>query len=155
MAPFSVNRSIDEVLADVGTDPVLAAAALEAEQARSRPRSGLVEVLERIVAGEAVEPVAHEGPAENAQGDSPAPKPVELVRGRWVSVQAVSAAEQGLVLYGMPIMVTPEQIEDPRSPVIPWDDAWQPDDELLEQSRLYDHDLPEAVPPGFIHNPRS
>jgi len=42
-------KTADAILADVGTDPDLAAAALEEEQARETPRTSLVAKLERIV----------------------------------------------------------------------------------------------------------
>lgn len=41
--------NVDEVLAAVGDDPNKAAAALQVEQAKSRPRTTLVEALEAIV----------------------------------------------------------------------------------------------------------
>lgn len=42
--------SVKDVLATVGDDPVLAAEALEAEEAQAKPRKSLVEQLEAIIA---------------------------------------------------------------------------------------------------------
>lgn len=42
------DRTVPQVLAEVGDDPVKAAAALEVEQASDSPRSTLVERLTRI-----------------------------------------------------------------------------------------------------------
>ena len=44
----AAEETVDEVLARVGDDPEAAAAALEAEQARSKPRTTLVTALQRI-----------------------------------------------------------------------------------------------------------
>lgn len=42
--------SVSDVLAEVGNDPVLAAAALAAEQSRPKPRTTLVDALTAITA---------------------------------------------------------------------------------------------------------
>lgn len=47
--PTGKPPTIDEVLAEVGDDQALAAAALEAEQAREKPRSTLVEKLQAVI----------------------------------------------------------------------------------------------------------
>jgi hypothetical protein len=44
------ERTADAILADVGTDPVLAAAALSAESEREKPRIVLTRRLEAIIA---------------------------------------------------------------------------------------------------------
>lgn len=46
----AVAASVDQILADVGADTALAASALAAEQAQSRPRKTLISALEAIVA---------------------------------------------------------------------------------------------------------
>lgn len=60
----------------------------------------------------------------------------ELVRARWVSVNPVSVdAATRIVLYGHELLVTPEQLADPETPAIAWDDAWVPDPDLDIQCR--------------------
>lgn len=47
--PTVVDASRDQILADVGDDPIKAREALEAEQSRSKPRSTLVAALLRVI----------------------------------------------------------------------------------------------------------
>lgn len=47
----AATGTVDEVLASVGADPAAAAVALEAEQARAKPRKTLVDALTAIVNG--------------------------------------------------------------------------------------------------------
>jgi hypothetical protein len=49
LAPDVSASTVATVLAEVGSDPVKAAAALEAETARNNPRSTLVDALNRII----------------------------------------------------------------------------------------------------------
>jgi hypothetical protein len=49
LEPSAKPPTIEEVLAEVGEDKALAAAALEAEQAREKPRTGLTTKLQAVV----------------------------------------------------------------------------------------------------------
>lgn len=142
------NANIVQVLAHVGDDPVEVQAALDHELTRAKPRKGLVEKLEARL------PAEPSGPGNSPPAPPAAPEPAPLVRGRWIDVQAIDAVDQGVILYGEEFWATREQIDDPRSPVVAWDDDWTPDPTVLEQSRLFDADSPDEVPEGFVHNPR-
>lgn len=50
VAPDVVDGTVDEVLQDVGDDPVAARIALQAENSRPAPRKSLVTALTRIAA---------------------------------------------------------------------------------------------------------
>lgn len=82
------------------------------------------------LAGE-VAAAAHEHEPE------PAPSVPELVRCRWVSPDPSFTHRAGgsVLLYGDEIYVTAEQADDPRTPAIPWDDAWVPDPTIDAQCR--------------------
>lgn len=151
------DHTVAEVLEAVGDDPAAAAQALAAEQ-NGKARATLLAALEAVTAptgdtdGVAEDPDRSASAAGRSAGDG---EPAPLVRGRWVSVQSVYAVEQGLVLYGDQIMATGDQIADPRTPIVEWDDDWVPDDDLHRQSRLFDARSADEVPEGFVHNPRS
>lgn len=49
VVPETVDRSRDQILADVGEDPEKAREALAAEQSRHNPRKGLVAALVRVI----------------------------------------------------------------------------------------------------------
>lgn len=61
--------------------------------------------------------------------------PDEPVLARWVDVQTVFATDQGIVRYGDPIWVSPEQLASPAHTTIPWSDDWTANPALLAQSR--------------------
>lgn len=80
-----------------------------------------------------VEPVALDVPAPPPPAETPAP-----VKARWVDVQTVFVPGQGLIGYGDPIQVSPEQLAGDSHPTIAWDDAWTADPVLLEQATKID-----------------
>jgi hypothetical protein len=65
VVPEPVDRSRDQVLADVGEDPEKAREALAAEQSRHNPRKGLVAALVRVVES-AQSPAAQPDTAQEA-----------------------------------------------------------------------------------------
>lgn len=150
-SPVDLSGTIDEITAAVGDNQAAAALVLVHERT-GKNRKTLVAALEAVLA---TPQNPTDGPAEGPEEPSAPPDPTERVIGRWVSTQAVDAVEQGLILYGDRIEVTAEQLADDRTPVITWDDDWEPDPDLWQQSRLYDAPSDTEVPDGFVHNPRS
>jgi hypothetical protein len=65
VVPETVDRTRDQVLADVGDDPEKAREALAAEQSRHNPRKGLVAALVRVV--ESAQPTAQPASSDTAQ----------------------------------------------------------------------------------------
>lgn len=73
----------------------------------------------------AVVATADVGPADGVEPE--AAERVEPVRARWVDSQPTFNPEHGIVQYGEEIYVSPEQLDDPNTRAIAWDDNWQPD----------------------------
>ena len=59
----------------------------------------------------------------------------ELVKARFVDVQAVFSPGQGVITYGAEFWVTAEQLDgDPR--LVVWSDDWTPDPALVAAATL-------------------
>ena len=80
--------------------------------------------------GLVAEPVFATADVSQVRIPEPPAEKAEPVRARWVHPEPVFNAELGIIQYGDELLVSPEQLEDPNTPAIAWDDNWTPDPDV-------------------------